>query len=117
MRRLAATLALVALLAASGCAGSGDSGPGVSTGLPPAGGGGTLSYALPALPSTLDPLAAQTRADQTVTRKLSEPLIEHLAAPYAAALAPHAGLALGARPSPDGPPWTVALRSGIRFQD
>src|SRR4051812_4246089 len=138
MRRLAATLALVALLAASGCAGSGDSGPGVSTGLPPAGGGGTLAYALPALPAapdppaararaaptparptppaTLDPLAARTRADQTVTRQIHEPLIERLSGPYRRA-APQPGLALEVRPSRDRTTWTVTLRPNVRFQD
>src|SRR3954451_21170959 len=116
MRRLAATLALVALLAASGCAGSGDSGPGVSTGLPPAGGGGTLAYALPALPATLDPLAARTRADQTVTRQIHEPLIERLSGPYRRT-APQPGLALEARPSRDRTTWTVTLRPNVRFQD
>src|SRR3954447_12797306 len=116
MRRLAATLVLVALLVASGCAGSGDSGPGVSTGLPPAGGGGTLAYALPALPATLDPLAARTRADQTRTRQIHEPLIERLSGPYRRA-APQPGLALEARPSRDRTTWTVTLRPNVRFQD
>ncbi len=115
MRLRAATLtAVLALLA--GCGGSGDSGPRVSTGLPPAGGGGTLSYALPALPVTLDPLAAATRAEQTVTRQIYEPLIERLSGPYVRA-APQAGLALEARPSRDRTTWTVTLRSGVRFQD
>jgi peptide/nickel transport system substrate-binding protein len=116
MRLRAATLAALALLALAGCGGSGDSRARVNTGLPPAGGGGTLAYALPALPSTLDPLAAQTRAEQTVTRQIYEPLIERLSAPYVSA-APQAGLALEARPSRDRTTWTVTLRSNVRFQD
>jgi peptide/nickel transport system substrate-binding protein len=108
-------LPVLVLLAVAGC-GSSSGGAQISTGLPPAGGGGTLAYALPALPSTLDPLAARSRAEQTVTRQLYEPLIEHLTGPYAQA-APQAGLALEARPSRDRTTWTVTLRSGVRFQD
>ncbi|HEY4573268.1 MAG TPA: ABC transporter substrate-binding protein, partial [Thermoanaerobaculia bacterium] len=78
--------------------------------------GGTLAYALPALPTTLDPLAARTRAEQIVSRQLYEPLIERLSGPYAQA-APQAGLALEARPSRDRTTWTVTLRPGVRFQD
>jgi peptide/nickel transport system substrate-binding protein len=116
MRRLAAILALPVLLAAAGCGGSGDSGSRVTSRLPPAGGGGTLSYALPSLPATLDPLAAATRAEQTVTRQVYEPLIEHLTGPYQQA-APQAGLALEAQPSRDRTTWTVTLRPNVRFQD
>ena len=117
MRLRAATLiGLISLAALAGCGGSGDGGARVSTGLPPAGGGGTLAYALPALPSTPDPLAAQTRAEQTVTRQVYEPLIERLSGPYVQA-APQAGLALEARPSRDRTTWTVTLRPGVRFQD
>src|SRR3954454_22678675 len=114
--RAAIVIGLIALPAVAGCGGSGSGGPPLSTGLPPAGGGGTLAYALPALPSTLDPLAAKSRAEQTVTRQVYEPLIESLSAPYAQA-APQAGLALEARPSRDRTTWTVTLRPNVRFQD
>src|SRR3954468_21388466 len=114
--RAAIVIGLIALPAVAGCDGSGSGGPPLSTGLPPAGGGGTLAYALPALPSTLDPLAAKSRVEQTVTRQLYEPLIERLAGPYAQA-APQPGLALAARPSRDRTTWTVTLRPGVRFQD
>lgn len=104
------------LLALAGCGGSGGGDSRVSTGLPPAGGGGTLAYALPELPTTIDPLAARTRAQLTVSRQVYEPLIERLSGPYAEA-APQAGLALEARPSRDRTTWTVTLRPNVRFQD
>jgi len=110
------SLILLVLLALGGCGGSDDGASRVSTGLPPAGGGGTLAYALPSLPTSLDPLAAETRAAQTVTRQVYEPLIERVSGPYAQA-APQAGLALEARPSRDRTTWTVALRPNVRFQD
>ncbi len=109
-----ALLALVAMLGVAGCGGSG--GIDVVSGLPPAGGGGTLDYALPSLPSTRDPLAAGDRAALTVTRQIYEPLIERLSGPYGRTK-PRAGLALTARPSRDRTTWTVTLRSGVRFQD
>jgi peptide/nickel transport system substrate-binding protein len=105
-----------AMLVLAGCGGGGTRGIDVGSGLPPAGGGGTLSYALPSLPSTLDPLTADDRADLTVTRQVYEPLIERLSGPYGRTT-PRAGLALSARPSPDRTTWTVTLRSDVRFQD
>jgi peptide/nickel transport system substrate-binding protein len=118
LRLRAATLGSLALLALCGCGGDGHSDTrAVGNGLPPAGGGGTLGYALPALPATLDPLAARGRAAQTVTRQVYEPLIERLTGPYAEPGAPQPGLALGARPSRDRTTWTVTLRTNVRFQD
>jgi peptide/nickel transport system substrate-binding protein len=117
MRRRAAILAVLALLAAaSGCGGNGSAGTGAGAGLLPAGGGGTLSYALPGLPPTLDPLAAHGRAALTVTRQVYEPLIERLVRPYGQSV-PQPGLALSAVPSGDQTTWTIALRQGVRFQD
>ncbi len=114
VRLRAAALVVPALVALAGC--GGGTGAEVASPLPPAGGGGTLSYALPSLPSTLDPLASQSRAALTVTRQVYEPLIERLTGPYGQAT-PQAGLALAARPSRDRTTWTVTLRSGVRFQD
>jgi peptide/nickel transport system substrate-binding protein len=104
-----------ALLVVTGCGGPGGEAD-VTSGPLPAGGGGTLSYALPSLPSTLDPLAAQSRAELTITRQVYEPLIERLAGPYDQTT-PQAGLALTARQSRDRTTWTLTLRSGVRFQD
>jgi peptide/nickel transport system substrate-binding protein len=105
------------LLVLAGCGGGGDGNARVGTGLPPAGGGGTLDYALPAVPVTLDPLAAGDRASMTVVRQVSEPLVEQLSGPYGQTSAPEPGLALSAKPSHDRTTWTVTLRSGVRFQD
>jgi peptide/nickel transport system substrate-binding protein len=117
MRRRAAilTVLLASLAVAAGCGGGGG---GTHTGsrLLPAGGGGTLGYALPALPPTLDPLTARGRAEMTVVRQVYEPLIERLQPPYGQG-GPQAGLALTAEPSGDRTTWTVTLRPRVRFQD
>jgi peptide/nickel transport system substrate-binding protein len=116
MRRPAAILTIAALIAAgSGCGGASTT-TRAGAGLLPAGGGGTLAYAQPGLPSTLDPLAARNRAELTVVRQVYEPLIERLTGPYGQT-APQAGLALSAQPSGDRTTWTVTLRPGVRFQD
>jgi peptide/nickel transport system substrate-binding protein len=106
---------VLALAVLAGCGGDDDGDTG-GTGLPPAGGSGTLVYAVPGLPGTLDPLAAQGRAAQTVVRQVYEPLVETLAGPYGEAQ-PQSGLALSAHPSRDRTTWTVTLRPGVRFQD
>jgi peptide/nickel transport system substrate-binding protein len=115
MRWRAATLAL-ALALLAGCGGDGDGGTRSGSALPPAGGGGTLVYAVPSVPSELDPLAASDRAAQTVVRQVYEPLVETLTGPYGQART-RSGLALSARPSGDRTTWTVTLRPGVRFQD
>jgi ABC-type transport system substrate-binding protein len=119
MRRRAAilvTAAVLALVALSGCGDGDESGTQRSSRLPPAGGGGSVTWALPSLPAALDPLAAKGRIAQTVTRQVYEPLIERITAPYAQG-ATQAGLALNARPSPNRTTWTLTLRLGVRFQD
>jgi peptide/nickel transport system substrate-binding protein len=100
---------------AAGCGGDDDGSKGSSR-LLPAGSGGTLAYALPVLPQTLDPLAARGRAGLTATRQTYEPLIARLRAPYSQG-PPQPGLATAASPSPDRTTWTLTLRSGVRFQD
>jgi ABC-type transport system substrate-binding protein len=116
MRLPAATLAVLVLAALVGCGGGDGSGSGPGSQLPPAGGGGTLTYALPNLPAALDPLAARGRDAQTVTRQVFEPLIARVIGPYGGA-AQQPGLALSATPSPDRTTWTVTLRLNVRFQD
>lgn len=115
MRLCAAILAACIALVPAGC-GDGGGNTRVGGGLPSAGGGGEISYALPSLPSTLDPLAARGRAPMTVVRQVYEPLTERLVAPYGQS-ARQPGLALSARPSRDRTTWTVTLRQGVRFQD
>jgi peptide/nickel transport system substrate-binding protein len=112
--RLLPALAALALLL-GGCGGGDDDGS-ASAGLPSAGGGGTLVYAVPALPSNLDPLAAEDRTAQTVVRQVYEPLIAQISGPYESS-AVQPGLALSAEPSPDSSVWTLTLRTGVRFQD
>jgi peptide/nickel transport system substrate-binding protein len=116
MRLRAATIAVCALLALAGCGGDDDDDRQNGGGLPPAGGGGELAYALPGLPPTLDPLAADDRAAMTVVRQLYEPLIAKLEGPYGQS-SPQPGLALTARPSRDRTVWRLTLRPGVRFQD
>jgi peptide/nickel transport system substrate-binding protein len=116
MRLRAATFAVCALLALAGCGGDDDDDARNGSGLPPAGGGGELAYALPGLPESLDPLAAEGRAAMTVVRQLYEPLIAKLAGPYGQS-SPQPGLALTARPSRDRTVWRLTLRPGVRFQD
>jgi len=119
MRRRAAkvgTVVVLALVALAGCGDGDGSGTQNSARLSPAGGGGSVTWALPSLPAELDPLDAKGRIAQTVTRQVYEPLIEQVTAPYARG-ATQPGLALIARPSPNRTTWTLTLRLGVRFQD
>jgi peptide/nickel transport system substrate-binding protein len=114
MKEGAIVLAALALLIA-GC-GGGDDDTGASAGLPSVGGGGALAYAVPALPATLDPLAARDHTAQVVSRQVFEPLVGPLSGPYGATSV-RPGLALSAEPSPDASIWTLTLRRDVRFQD
>jgi peptide/nickel transport system substrate-binding protein len=116
MRLRAATLALFLLGALVGCGGGGGSGTQQRSQLPAAGGGGTLDYALPGLPRTLDPLAARDRIAQTVTRQVYEPLIAQITGPYGQPTS-QPGLVVGVRPSANRSIWSLDLRPGVRFQD
>src|SRR5262245_1178711 len=115
MRLRAAMLAAVLLVAVAGCGGGDGSGPRRASHLPQEGGGGTLAYALPGLPATLDPLAAKGRTAETVIGQIYEPLIARVIAPYGLGIT-QPGLALSARPSPDRTTWTLNLRPGVRFE-
>jgi peptide/nickel transport system substrate-binding protein len=103
---------------AAGCGGDeDDTTPG---GLPRSGGSGMLVYALPGLPETLDPLAADSPAAQVVSRQVHEPLVSRVRPPYGGAAGPagpQPGLALSVEPSDGGTVWRVTLRQDVRFQD
>lgn len=87
-----------------------------AAGLPPAGEGGAVVYALDSLPAGVDPLAAGGIAAQVVSRQIHEPLVSVLSAPYGGA-PQRIGLATVLRPSADRTVWSVQLRRGVRFQD
>jgi peptide/nickel transport system substrate-binding protein len=113
-RGFAVVAVCFALLA--GCGEDDDLNGGAGSGLPAAGGAGTLAYALPELPRSLDPLRARSRAAQVITRQLHEPLVATLDAPYGSGTRQQ-GLALSLEPSSDRTVWRVQLRSRVRFQD
>jgi peptide/nickel transport system substrate-binding protein len=113
--RVGVTILIALALLVAGC-GGGDDPDGASAGLPSAGGGGTLVYAVPSLPATLDPLAAGDRTTQTISRQVYEPLVARISGPYGAT-AVRPGLAVSAEPSPDSSIWTLTLRRDVRFQD
>jgi peptide/nickel transport system substrate-binding protein len=112
MRKSALALVLLAL---AGC-GSGETESREGPGLPPAGDGGALVYALPYLPRDLDPLAADGLAAQIVSRQIHEPLVSAIAPPYGGS-PQRLGLATDLRPSPDRTVWSVQLRRAVRFHD
>jgi peptide/nickel transport system substrate-binding protein len=108
---------LVAILLAALGAGCGQGGATRFSGgdvLDP-GGGGELSYAIPAEPRGLDPLRAATPSAQTVDRQIFEPLVARVAPPYGGPRLP--GLVLGWSHSGDLRVWSLRLRPGVRFQD
>jgi ABC-type transport system substrate-binding protein len=107
--------ALVALvLATAGCGGEEQGTAGAPA--PPPGAGGELRWALAERPENLDPLLAETQADQLVSRQIHEPLVEELSGPFGDTRRVP-GLALSAQPSSDATVWRVRLRQGVRFQD
>lgn len=108
-------VAAAAVLALGAC-GEEETGSGDVAGLPAAGGGGSLIYALPSLRANLDPLTAASLSDQVVSRQIHEPLVSVLAGPYGDARH-RVGLASALKPSPDRTVWSVQLRAGVVFQD
>ncbi len=114
--RAALALALAALVLA-GCGGSdaSEATPALTAG-EPLGEGGELAWAVADRVTSLDPLAATTRADQLLTRQIHEPLIASLAGPFGDTRRVP-GLARRARASGDSTIWTLRLRTGVRFQD
>ena len=110
-------LACAALaLALAGCGGDENEGtPALSAG-EPLGIGGTLTWVVADRAREIDPLMAETRAEQLLTRQIHEPLVASVAGPFGdTRRAP--GLTRQARPSGDAAIWTLRLRRGVRFQD
>jgi peptide/nickel transport system substrate-binding protein len=110
----------VALLAGAGlgaCGGDGESeGTPALTSGQPLGEGGTLVWAVADPVRTIDPLVADTRAEQLVTRQIHEPLVESLASPFGDTRRVP-GLARRVSSSRDATLWTLRLRKGVRFRD
>lgn len=75
-----------------------------------------LTWALPRLAGSFDPLAATSREAQLITRQVHEPLIATIRAPFGTGRS-EPGLALSARGSVGDTVWTLALRRGVRFAD
>jgi ABC-type transport system substrate-binding protein len=105
----------IVLTLLAGC-GNDESGTQAGSELPAVGGAGSLTYAVPALPASLDPLLATGRVPLTLSRQVYEPLVSQMTGPYSDTQE-QPGLALSARPSERRTVWTVTLRSGVRFQD
>lgn len=114
---LAALLIAALVGTAAGCDDDDDGGDSPQAGgLPAAGGGGDLRYAVPEVPTGLDPLEADTRNEQLVSRQVYEPLVGSIRPPYGGE-ATRVGLAASVTPSPTRAEWTIVLRRGLRFHD
>jgi peptide/nickel transport system substrate-binding protein len=107
-------VAAAALVAFAGCGGDEDSAPATGT-LDQPGAGGTLTWALAEGAGEIDPLLANTRSAQLVTRQVHEPLVERLVRPFTDTRLQ--GLAEFWRSSQGGTVWSFRLRPGVRFQD
>ncbi len=115
MRRWLPVLAVASALLA-GCGGTDEEGtPAISAGLPP-GQGGALVWILAEDVQSIDPLTADTRAEQLVSRQVHEPLTAKVRGPFGGTPSV-AGLVRRARPSSDSTVWTLTLRRGVRFQN
>jgi peptide/nickel transport system substrate-binding protein len=113
--RCAALAALgSAALALAGCGGDDDDAGGAAADRPAE--GGTLTFALASAPDEFDPLYADDRASQIVTRQIHEPLTESLSGPYGD-VRELPGLAPSAGSSDDRSVWRFRLRPRVRFQD
>lgn len=114
--RFGLPVALLAALALAACGGEDNEGtPALSAG-EPLGEGGTLVWTVADEVDGIDPLAAQTRAAQLVTRQIHEPLVASLVGPFGDTRRVP-GLARRVRGSGDDTIWTLTLRRGVRFQD
>jgi peptide/nickel transport system substrate-binding protein len=113
VRLIGALAAVAAIVVLAGCGGGDDPGRRAAAASP--GMGGTLTWALGERPAELDPLLANSRSSQLVTRQIHEPLVEALAGPFEDLR--RQGLASFWHPSEGRTIWSFRLRSGVRFQD
>jgi peptide/nickel transport system substrate-binding protein len=114
-RRRSAPLALVLAAALAAC-GNGEEGIPAVQGPGAPGVGGNLIWALEQRPEVLDPLLADQRGEQLVSRQVHEPLVASLAGPFGDSRR-LPGLAYSVTPSADRTIWRLRLRRGVRFQD
>lgn len=115
--RGAACLPLLgALTALAGCGGPDDREVTAQPASGPLGEGGTIVWAVADRVETIDPLTADTRAEQLVSRQVHEPLVADLTGPFGDPRRVP-GLARRIRPSSNATIWTLRLRTGVRFQD
>ena len=112
---VAGLAALACVLALGSCGGDDSGAPRAVSGGGP-GAGGALAWALSERPEDLDPLRANTRSEQLVTRQVHEPLVESLVGPFGD-VRRLPGLALATTGSADNTIWRLRLRPGVRFQD
>ncbi len=105
------------LAALSGCGDEGEGGSSASAG-PDPGAGGAIAWELAERPRTLDPLFADTPAEQLVARQIAEPLVENLIGPFSESreMRRSPGLAT-MRPSDGDRIWSARLRPDVSFQD
>jgi peptide/nickel transport system substrate-binding protein len=78
--------------------------------------GGSLKWGFEDRPSTIDPLLADTRSEQVVSRQIHEPLVATLAGPYGD-VRRVPGLALSSSSAANDTVWSFRIRQGVRFQD
>ena len=107
--------AAVAAALLAGCDGDDEGQVGDGAGTAP-GGGGSLIWALPESPGTLDPLFARSDEERLVARQVYEPLVERLTGPFEDPRRVP-GIARVVRRTADPTVWRVSLRPGVRFAD
>ena len=111
-----AAIAAATLAAALAGCGESEQAPTSSSAADAPGSGGAFAWALADSPGDLDPLLADSRASQLVTRQVHEPLVESLSAPFGE-LRRLPGIAASWSSSAGETIWSFTLRQGVRFQD
>lgn len=97
----------------AGCGDDEDTGTPAVTGPEPEA-EGTLRIATHGGIATLDPLAADGRAERLAARQIYEPLVSREGGPFGQA-SRRPGLITSIRPAAEGTVWIAKLRAGVRF--